>query len=95
MKLDSGRIAHRTRIVSAIAQRVAEKTAAEWIGALHAAGIPCGIVKTVSEALEGVGASAASGIPSPLGGETRLDPLLLDADGEAVRKLGWRAFDTR
>jgi len=95
LKSNPGRISDRARIVSAIAKRIAERPAAEWIETLERAGVPCGTVKTVSEALASVSAALDCEVPSPLGGKPRLDPPLLDADGEAIRTLGWRAFDTR
>src|SRR6185436_14963706 len=44
---NAGRLFHRERIVAAIAGKLRERNAAEWISILDGAGVPCGVVKTV------------------------------------------------
>ncbi|MEJ7811012.1 MAG: CoA transferase [Gemmatimonadaceae bacterium] len=93
---NAGRLAGREVVVRAIAARVRERPAADWIAALDDAGVPCGVVKTVLEALrdEAAGASPLTGVsPSVPGGRVRFAPPRLDEHGEAVRRLGWRVFD--
>ena len=60
---------------------------------LDAARVPCGIVKSVPEAIEdAVGASPLTGMPSSVGGRTRLPPPRLDEHGQLIRDSGWSAF---
>ena len=88
---NAGRLASRERVVGAIAERVRSRPAAYWMGLLDAAGVPCGLVRTVTEALAGTGASAESGVPSAVGGSVRLPPPDLDAHGALIRKHHWSA----
>src|ERR1019366_7030673 len=46
---NAGRLANRNRIVSAVADRLQQKPAAEWMAVLSNAGVPCGVVKSVLE----------------------------------------------
>ncbi|HEV7387751.1 MAG TPA: CoA transferase [Gemmatimonadaceae bacterium] len=93
LKTNAGRVANRELITGAIAKRVAEMGAHHWIGRLEAAGVPCGLVKTVAEALEGTNADARTGVPPSVPGTVRRAPPRLDEHGDAIRKLGWRAFE--
>jgi crotonobetainyl-CoA:carnitine CoA-transferase CaiB-like acyl-CoA transferase len=88
-----GRIAGRERIVAAMTQRLKERTADEWLTRLQDVGVPCGLVKTVAEALEGTAANARTGMPPSVPGSVRHAPPKLDEHGHAVRTLGWRAFE--
>ena len=54
---NAGRLAHRDGVVAAIRARVATRRAAEWVALLERAGVPCGVVRTVLEALGDVDAS--------------------------------------
>jgi glutaryl-CoA transferase len=92
LSTNAGRVKNRDAVVSALSARTREMNAAHWIARLAAAGVPCGLVKTVAEALEGTGASSATGIPPSVPGSVRLLPPRLDADGDSLRTLGWRAF---
>ena len=94
LSINAGRVSHREAVVSAISARVGEMDAGHWISRLASAGVPCGLVKTVSEALDNTGASPVNGVPPSVPGSVRLPPPRLDADGDAVRTLGWRAFQT-
>lgn len=90
---NAGRLAHRERIVRAIADRVRTRSAGEWIAKLDAAGVPCGIVRGVAEALaEEGGASAETGPASPIPGLVRYPPPRLDEHGPEIRRWGWEAF---
>ena len=46
-----GRIEHRAEVSAALAEIIRGGTAAEWLGVLEAAGVPCAPVQTVGEAL--------------------------------------------
>ncbi len=89
-----GRLEHRGLVVSAIEQALSEHPAAHWLERLEAAGVPCGVVKTVLEAISdaSIGASAPGGMPSPVGGSTRFPPPKLNEHGALIRGAGWGAF---
>ncbi len=89
---NAGRLAQRDRVVSGIAARLSEKTADHWLGALTAAGVPAGVVRTVEEALEDVVADPATGIAPSTGGTVRRTPPQLDEHGGRIREMGWKAF---
>jgi len=90
---NAGRLQHRDRIVSAIAERLRVRTAAEWIRVLENAGVPCGNVKTVLEALQTVDASPLTGIAPSVPGTVRFPPPLLNEHGAEIRRRGWAVFD--
>lgn len=87
-----GRLANRERIVSAFAQRLAERPASHWRERLDAAGVPNGAVQSVLEALRETSASALTGMPSSIGGTVRYAPPALDEHGDAIRRVGWGVF---
>lgn len=89
---NAGRLAQRDRVVQRIAERVRQQRAAHWLERLDAAGIPCGTVRTVLEALEDSGASALFGVPPSVPGSMRLPPPRLDEHGAEIRLHGWAAF---
>lgn len=90
---NSGRLANRDMIVQALADRLRQRSAAEWMSLLHSARVPCGIIKSVLEAIGDAGnVSAITGMPSSVGGVPRLPPPELDEHGEAIRRNGWNAF---
>jgi crotonobetainyl-CoA:carnitine CoA-transferase CaiB-like acyl-CoA transferase len=90
---NAGRIANRDRIVREISARSREKSALYWIDRLNAAGVPCGLVRTVREALVGTGSDVRTGVPPSVPGSVRTEPPRLDEHGDAIRRLGWRAFN--
>lgn len=90
---NAGRVTHRERVVSAIQALLRTAPAATWIAALEAAGVPCGVVKPVLEALREVNASALTGVAPVAPGAVRLPPPRLDEHGTLVRADGWRAFE--
>jgi crotonobetainyl-CoA:carnitine CoA-transferase CaiB-like acyl-CoA transferase len=92
LRTNSGRVTNRERVVDAIARRVVEKNAEEWVERLSLAGVPCGIVHTVTEALAGTEASEITGVSPSVPGTIRLAPPALDEHGASIRSLGWRAF---
>ncbi|MEP7381589.1 MAG: CoA transferase [Gemmatimonadota bacterium] len=87
-----GRLGNRERVVGALATRLAERSAAEWIALLDAAGVPCGVVKGVQESLTEIEGSACTGVAPALPGTVRLVPPMLDEHGALVRSSGWGAF---
>lgn len=89
---NAGRLGQRDRIVSAVAEKLLTKNAAEWIRVLDAAAVPCGVVKSVLESLREIDASPLTGIAPSVPGTVRLSPPRLDEHGEEIRRLGWQAF---
>ena len=90
---NAGRVAQRARVVGAIAARVRMHEASHWLARLEDAGVPCGVVKPVLEALRAVNASAITGVAPQSPGAVRLTPPRLDEHGALVRESGWGAFD--
>ena len=89
---NSGRLAQRERIVATLSARLAERTAAEWMERLDAAGVPCGVVNSVQESLREAEASPLTGVAPSVPGTVRLPPPRLDEHGDMVRSIGWGAF---
>jgi crotonobetainyl-CoA:carnitine CoA-transferase CaiB-like acyl-CoA transferase len=89
---NAGRLAHRGRVVAAIGARVRGRSAAEWRERLDAAGVPCGVVRSVLEVLESSGASALTGMPMAVPGTLRRRPPRLGEHTALVREAGWGAF---
>jgi len=90
---NAGRLAQRDRVVAAFRERLSARSAAEWIAALDAVHVPCGIVKSVLEAIrDAAHASPVIGMPPTAGGTVRLAPPLLDEHGQEIRRVGWDVF---
>jgi crotonobetainyl-CoA:carnitine CoA-transferase CaiB-like acyl-CoA transferase len=89
---NAGRVKDRDRIVAALSERVREMGAQHWIDRLKSAGVSCGLVRTVAEALAFTDASPLTGVPPSVPGSVRLPPPRLDEHGQSIRALGWRAF---
>ena len=90
---NTGRLEHRASVVDAIQRLIRGRPAAHWIDALERAGVPCGIVKTVTEAIrESRAASPLTGMPSSMGGSARLSPPRFNEHGDVIRRHGWDAF---
>lgn len=89
---NAGRLAERDRVAGAIAAAVRTRDAAHWLDVLTAAGVPCGVVKPVLEALREVSASPLTGVGPQAPGSVRLPPPQLDEHGALVRASGWAAF---
>lgn len=91
---NTGRLAHRDRVAPALAAAVRLRTAAEWQRLLHAAHVPCGVVKSVREAIaDATSASPLTGMPSAVGGRVRFPPPRLDEHGRSIRETKWGVFD--
>ncbi len=93
LRVNAGRLARRGDVVGAIANRVAAEDAAVWIGRLQAAGVPCGLVRTVTEALGDVDASPQTGVAPSTGGAVRYAPPHLNGQSSQIRTFHWSAFD--
>jgi crotonobetainyl-CoA:carnitine CoA-transferase CaiB-like acyl-CoA transferase len=89
---NAGRLEHRVAVVGAIRERVRTQPAAAWLSALEAAGVPCGVVKPVLEALREVQASPLTGVAPLAPASVRRPPPALDEHGALVRARGWDAF---
>ena len=94
LRQNAGRVAQRERVSGEFQRVLRAKPAADWIEALRRAGVPCGLVKSVREAIaDATGASPLFGMPPSVGGSWRLPPPRLDEHGALVRSHGWAAFD--
>ena len=89
---NAGRLAGRERIVARFSERLHERPAAEWMDRLSKAGVPCGLVLTVKEALAHTDASPLHGMPPSVPGSVRLPPPRLGEHDPDVRARGWGAF---
>jgi crotonobetainyl-CoA:carnitine CoA-transferase CaiB-like acyl-CoA transferase len=92
LRTNPGRLAARERGVGAMRERLRERPAAEWLGRLDEAGVPCGVVRSVPEVLAATDAAALTGMPSSVCGRVRRPPPRLGEHGEIVRARGWGAF---
>jgi crotonobetainyl-CoA:carnitine CoA-transferase CaiB-like acyl-CoA transferase len=92
LSTNAGRLARRAEVVTAMAAALATRTAEHWRGVLEAAGVPCGVVRTVPEVLAGTDASPRSGLPPSVPGSIRRAPPRLGEHTDVVRSEGWDAF---
>jgi formyl-CoA transferase len=92
---NAGRIAQRERVVTVITNRLSMDTAEGVLGALEAAGVPCGVVRSVKEALADVEASPLTGVSPSVPGTVRMRPPKLDEHGSLIRQVGWDAFGVK
>jgi crotonobetainyl-CoA:carnitine CoA-transferase CaiB-like acyl-CoA transferase len=90
---NAGRVENRAGLVETLQETLRGRRAAEWLERLRAEGVPAGIVRRVSEALEEVQADPRTGIAPLAPGTVRLPPPRLDQHGPLVRARGWGAFD--
>lgn len=91
---NAGRLAARQRVIDEMSKRVVERDAKEWISLLDAAGVPCGLVNSVLEALSTLDTSPLTGISPSIPGTVRFPPPRLDEHGETIRAKGWGVFDS-
>ncbi|MEO7999470.1 MAG: CoA transferase [Gemmatimonadaceae bacterium] len=89
---NAGRLAERELVVNALAVAVSKHTVNDLVARLEAAGVPCGVVRGVLEALEQVSTSRESGVEPAAGGAIRLLPPRLNEHGALIRKMHWSAF---
>ena len=92
LSANAGRVAERGRVIATMSARIAERNASHWISLLDAAGVPCGVVRTVLESLRDVECSAQTGIAPSVPGSVRMPPPRLDEHGASIRTLRWSAF---
>ena len=92
LKTNAGRLAHRDRVATRLQARIRERPAAEWMTRLSRAGVPCGLVLTVKEALNEMNASPLHGIAPSVPGSVRLPPPRLGEHDAEIRERGWGAF---
>jgi formyl-CoA transferase len=95
---NGARVANRAEIVQLVSECIREKTAAEWLAQLEAAGIPAGPINTITQALADVQAQhrqmvrTLGGMPL-VGSPVRLDGERADSDlpppalGEHTREV--------
>jgi crotonobetainyl-CoA:carnitine CoA-transferase CaiB-like acyl-CoA transferase len=91
-RTNAGRVEDRDRLVALLGAQLRLRHAADWIAALEAVGVPCGLVRTVPEALAEVVADPVTGVAPAVGGDVRRPPPRLDEHGVVVRAHGWAAF---
>jgi crotonobetainyl-CoA:carnitine CoA-transferase CaiB-like acyl-CoA transferase len=91
---NAGRVRGRERLTAVLGATLRERGAEEWLDRLSGHGVPAGIVRPVGEALADVGADPLTGVAPLPPGTVRRPPPRLDEHGGAVRRHGWRAFET-
>lgn len=90
---NAGRLNNRTKLIAQMQAVIEKRTAAHWISVLDRVRVPCGMVRTVLEALKDVDASPVHGIAPPFLGSVKLPPPGLDEHGKEIRTSGWKVFD--
>jgi crotonobetainyl-CoA:carnitine CoA-transferase CaiB-like acyl-CoA transferase len=83
---NSARVENRDTLIPLIEERLATRTAEEWLDALDRAGVPSGKIRSVPEALAAAaetGLAATTRVPHPTAGEVELvsSPIKLGVDG--------------
>jgi crotonobetainyl-CoA:carnitine CoA-transferase CaiB-like acyl-CoA transferase len=90
---NTGRLANRAGLVTALSARLRTAPSAEWLSRLSAAAVPCGKVRNILDVVRDAGGSALTGMPPATPGLVRRPPPSLGEHTAQVRELGWRAFD--
>jgi crotonobetainyl-CoA:carnitine CoA-transferase CaiB-like acyl-CoA transferase len=85
------RVANREELVGNLQQRFSERAAEEWVEEIRAAGVPCGPVNTLAEALADGHLSSTDMLQTvehPLAGTLRMlaSPVLVDGERPPVRR---------
>ncbi|MBL0938701.1 MAG: CoA transferase [Gemmatimonadaceae bacterium] len=93
LRTNAGRLAARERVVSALDAQLATAPASHWMSLLDAAGVPCGLVREVHEAISDVSASARTGVSPLWNGTVRIPPPALGEHTVTVREKKWSLFD--
>ena len=93
LRTNAGRLAERGRVVRIMGERIAERPAGVWVGALERAEVPCGVVRSVPEVLSSTHGSALTGMPPSVPGRVDRAPPILGEHSALLRKRGWAAFD--
>jgi crotonobetainyl-CoA:carnitine CoA-transferase CaiB-like acyl-CoA transferase len=89
---NAGRVINREPLVAAIADQLREQPAQHWMERLSAAGVPCGLVRSVREALTDFPASAVTGVAPSGNGRVRYVSPKLNEHGKLIREKHWSAF---
>ena len=89
---NAGRVTDRGRLVLQLVRILRTHTAAEWIEQFSLAGVPCGLVQSVPEALAHSSANALTGVAPATGGAVRRPSPRLGEHDHTVRANGWHAF---
>lgn len=89
---NAGRVINREPLVAAIADQLREQPAQHWMERLSAAGVPCGLVRSVREALADFPASAVTGVAPSGNGRVRYVSPKLNEHGKLIREKHWSAF---
>lgn len=93
LSTNAGRVRARAQVVTAIAARVASAPASRWTERLDAVGVPCGLVRSVKDALAVSDASPVTGV-APLGnGRVRYVSPSLNEHQKIIRQKHWSSFD--
>jgi crotonobetainyl-CoA:carnitine CoA-transferase CaiB-like acyl-CoA transferase len=86
---NSARVAHKDELVGLIAAIIATRTKGEWIDALEAEGVPCGVINALPDAVAHPQAEAL-GITQPVPGDDDLRlialPLWFDGARPGIRR---------
>jgi len=98
---NAGRLARRDAIVAQLTEQLATEVAAHWMARLEAAAVPCGMVRTVAEAVAerlhdedfSVTHAARVGLPPLWNGVVRLEPPHLGEHSVTVREKRWLSFE--
>ncbi len=90
---NAGRLAHRERVVAAIAARIATEPATACCKRLDAVGVPCGLVRSVTEALTQVDSSPVTGVAPIANGRVRYPSPKLNEHQKLIRDERWSSFD--
>lgn len=86
---NAGRVADRERLVPALGAWFRQATAEHWIARLESAGVPCGLIRTVEEAVRAMGGDPVTGMPPATGGAIRCAPPRLGEHDAVARGRGW------
>jgi crotonobetainyl-CoA:carnitine CoA-transferase CaiB-like acyl-CoA transferase len=81
---NGARVAHKDELIVAIATIISTRTKGEWIDALEAEGVPCGIINALPEAIAHPQAQAL-GIVQPVPGDEDLKLIALPLTFDGVR----------
>jgi crotonobetainyl-CoA:carnitine CoA-transferase CaiB-like acyl-CoA transferase len=86
---NGARVAHKEELIGAIAKIIGTRSKGEWIDALEAEGVPCGIINALPDAVAHPQAKAL-GIVQPVPGDDELSliglPLWFDGTRPAIRR---------
>jgi crotonobetainyl-CoA:carnitine CoA-transferase CaiB-like acyl-CoA transferase len=88
--INGARVSHKDELIDAIAAIIATRTKGEWIDALEAEGVPCGVINALPDAVAHPQAKAL-GIVQPVPGDDELSLIALPLSFDGVRPAIRRA----